>query len=121
MRLVIHNTGAIAMSGATRGKQVRRGAGQWRELLARFDASRLAVAPFCRRESVSTASFYPEKLEGALLRQSDALGIARHRRGVKDAAGLTVTQQRLGNQQRRLHKHAVPDAEFGCEGRESPA
>lgn len=59
------------MSGATRSKQLRRGAGQWRELLARFEASGLAVAPFCRRESVSTASFY--RWRGRLGAESGAL------------------------------------------------
>ena len=39
-------------------KRARRSATQWRELLSRFESSGLAVAAFCRRESLSTASFY---------------------------------------------------------------
>jgi putative transposase len=58
MRSVIHNTGAIEMSRVMSMKRVRRSAGQWRELLSRFASSGLGVTEFCRRESVSTASFY---------------------------------------------------------------
>lgn len=47
------------MSGDGNGKKLRRrGEGQWRGLLARFDASQGSVAAFCRREAISTASFY---------------------------------------------------------------
>jgi putative transposase len=46
------------MSRDGSGKKLRRGEGQWRGLLARFDASGGSVAAFCRREAISTASFY---------------------------------------------------------------
>jgi hypothetical protein len=36
----------------------RRGEAQWGALLKRFDASQGSVEAFCRREVVSTASFY---------------------------------------------------------------
>ncbi len=36
----------------------RRSRGQWQALLARATRSGLSVAEFCRREGVSTASFY---------------------------------------------------------------
>ena len=41
-----------------RNKRRRLGAGAWRELLARFPGSGLTAQAFCRREAVSTASFY---------------------------------------------------------------
>lgn len=46
------------MSKVMVGRRRRRNAGQWRELMSRFKASGLEVSTFCRRESVSTASFY---------------------------------------------------------------
>jgi hypothetical protein len=39
-------------------KRVRRSRTQWRALIARAEHSELSVTEFCRRESVSTASFY---------------------------------------------------------------
>jgi hypothetical protein len=39
-------------------KWKRRGEVQWGALLKRFDASQGSVEAFCRREAVSTASFY---------------------------------------------------------------
>ena len=46
------------MSRVMRVRRTRRSAGQWRDLLARFEVSGLDVSEFCRRASVSTASFY---------------------------------------------------------------
>jgi putative transposase len=42
-------------NGAVRRR--RRSSKEWQSLLSRFAASGLSVAAFCRRESVSTASF----------------------------------------------------------------
>ena len=36
----------------------RRSEGEWRSLLARFPDSGMSVEAFCRRESISDASFY---------------------------------------------------------------
>lgn len=38
--------------------QSRRSRAQWQALIARAEHSELSVTEFCRRESVSTASFY---------------------------------------------------------------
>ena len=46
------------MSRVMSVRRARRNAGQWRDLLARFEVSGLDVSEFCRRASVSTASFY---------------------------------------------------------------
>ena len=46
------------MAGNTRGKGARRGQGAWRLLLAKYGASGLGVAAFCRSEGFSEASFY---------------------------------------------------------------
>jgi putative transposase len=46
------------MDGRSKGKWVRRNEAQWRSLLSRFSDSGLSVSVFCRREAVSTASFY---------------------------------------------------------------
>ena len=43
---------------ASISKRGRRSRAQWRALIARAAHSELSVAEFCRRESVSTASFY---------------------------------------------------------------
>jgi hypothetical protein len=45
----------------------RRSRAQWQALLARATRSSLSVAEFCRREGVSTASFYTwrRRLDGA--------------------------------------------------------
>jgi hypothetical protein len=45
----------VGSSGRVRRK--RRSSEEWQGLLSRFAASGLSVAAFCRRESVSTASF----------------------------------------------------------------
>ena len=39
-------------------KRSHRSQAQWQALIARAEHSELSVAEFCRRESVSTASFY---------------------------------------------------------------
>jgi hypothetical protein len=46
------------MAGRGKGKWIRRDEAQWRALLSRFSDSALSVPAFCRREAVSTASFY---------------------------------------------------------------
>ena len=46
------------MAGRGKGKWIQRNEAQWRSLLRRFSDSGLSVALFCRREAVSTASFY---------------------------------------------------------------
>jgi hypothetical protein len=46
------------MAGLGKSKWVRRNEAQWRSLLSRFSDSGLSVSVFCRREAVSTASFY---------------------------------------------------------------
>jgi hypothetical protein len=46
------------MGGRGKGKWIRRNEAQWRSLLSRFSDSGLSVSGFCRREAVSTASFY---------------------------------------------------------------
>ena len=43
-------------AGTERWRQ--RDAGQWQALIGRQAGSGLSVADFCRRESISTASFY---------------------------------------------------------------
>ena len=54
----------------------QRDAGQWQALIGRQAGSGLSVADFCRRESISTASFYRWRrllgggLEQALPRES---------------------------------------------------
>ena len=46
------------MAGRRKGKWVKRSEGEWRGLLSRFAGSGLGVEAFCRRESISAASFY---------------------------------------------------------------
>lgn len=46
------------MARRGKGKWIRRNEAQWRSLLSRFSDSGLRVSVFCRREAVSTASFY---------------------------------------------------------------
>jgi hypothetical protein len=46
------------MAGGGKGKWIQRNEAQWRSLLRRFCDSGLSVSVFCRREAVSTASFY---------------------------------------------------------------
>jgi hypothetical protein len=46
------------MAGRGKGKWIQRNEAQWRSLLSRFSDSGLSVSVFCRREAVSTASFY---------------------------------------------------------------
>lgn len=45
----------------------RRSRSQWQSLIARGERSELSVSEFCRRESISTASFYSwrKRLGGA--------------------------------------------------------
>jgi hypothetical protein len=56
------------------GKWIRRNEAQWRSLLGRFSDSGLSVSVFCRREAVSTASFY--RWRGLLDRQRGGEGLA---------------------------------------------
>lgn len=60
-------------------KGIRRSRDEWRALLRRFGASELGVEAFCRRESISAASFYrwrstlsSERVGGAVVVQGDA-------------------------------------------------
>jgi hypothetical protein len=46
------------MAAQSKGKWIQRNEAQWRSLLSRFSGSGLSVSAFCRREAVSTASFY---------------------------------------------------------------
>ena len=46
------------MTAQGKGKWIQRNEAQWRSLLSRFSGSGLSVSAFCRREAVSTASFY---------------------------------------------------------------
>ena len=46
------------MAGRGKGKWIRRNEAQWCSLLSRFCESGLSVSAFCRREALSTASFY---------------------------------------------------------------
>ena len=46
------------MVGDKKAKGSRRRRQEWRSLLAEFDKSGLGVEVFCRREAISTASFY---------------------------------------------------------------
>ena len=46
------------MEARGKSKWIRRNQAQWRSLLSRFADSGLSVSVFCRREAVSTASFY---------------------------------------------------------------
>jgi putative transposase len=62
------------MAGRGKGKWIRRNEAQWRLLLARFSDSGLSVSVFCRREAVSTASFY--RWRGLLDRQGGGENLA---------------------------------------------
>ena len=46
------------MAEQKKSKGLRRSRHEWQTLLAKLDASGLCVAPFCRREGISTASLY---------------------------------------------------------------
>jgi hypothetical protein len=46
------------MDARRKGKWIHRNEVQWRSLLSLFSHSGLSVSAFCRREAVSTASFY---------------------------------------------------------------
>lgn len=46
------------MVGRRQGKWVQRSEREWSLLLSRFAPSGLGVEAFCRREAISTASFY---------------------------------------------------------------
>ena len=58
----------------TQAGPVRRSLAQWQELIARGERSGLPVAAFCRREGISTASFYTwrKRLGGAAAPQAAA-------------------------------------------------
>ena len=62
------------MAGRGKGKWIRRNEAQWRSLLSRFSDSGLSVSVFCRREAVSTASFY--RWRGLLERHDGGEGLA---------------------------------------------
>ena len=62
------------MAGQSKGKWIRRNEAQWRSLLSRFSGSGLSVSVFCRREAVSTASFY--RWRGLIERQDGGEGLA---------------------------------------------
>jgi hypothetical protein len=49
---------ATVMAGRGKNKWIQRNEAQWCSLLSRFCESGLSVSAFCRREAVSTASFY---------------------------------------------------------------
>lgn len=46
------------MTNTQTGKWLRRSRGEWRALLSGFEQSALSVEAYCRRESISAASFY---------------------------------------------------------------
>ena len=72
------------------GKLVRRGREGWRALLAGFEGSGLSAEAFCRREGISSASFY---------RWRSVLGNGGGRRGamvVRTAAPAFVDAGPLG-------------------------
>lgn len=46
------------MAGRTKGKWSRRSQDEWRALMTKFERSGLGVEAFCRRETISAASFY---------------------------------------------------------------
>jgi hypothetical protein len=46
------------MTKAQTGKSTRRSRGEWQALLSGFEQSALSVEAYCRRESISVASFY---------------------------------------------------------------
>lgn len=54
-------------------KLTRRGRDEWQSLLAGFEQSALSVEAYCRRESISAASFYRWRgiLGGKALRRTD--------------------------------------------------
>jgi hypothetical protein len=62
------------MAGRGKGKWIRRNEAQWRSLLSRFADSGLSVSVFCRREVVSTASFY--RWRGVIERHDGGEGLA---------------------------------------------
>ena len=58
-------------------REKRRSEGEWRSLLARFPGSGMSVGAFCRRESISDASFYRWRArvgDGVTIRKSADLG-----------------------------------------------
>ena len=67
------------MAGRTKGKWSRRSQDEWRALMARFDSSGLGVAAFCRREAVSSASFY--RWRGLLRERHEDAEAIRNDRG----------------------------------------
>jgi hypothetical protein len=65
------------MAAERRNRQIRRNEAQWRSLLSRFSGRGLSVSAFCRREAVSTASFY--RWRGLLDRHDGGEGLAVQR------------------------------------------
>ena len=68
------------MDGRGKGKGIRRNEAQWRSLLSRFSDSGLSVSVFCRREAVSTASFY--RWRGLIERHDGGEGLAVGSKGL---------------------------------------
>ena len=46
------------MAERKKGKGSRRSRHEWRTLLTKFDSGDIGVEAFCRRQAISTASFY---------------------------------------------------------------
>lgn len=67
------------MMGREKGKVARRSEHEWRSLLLRFQMSGLGVAAFCRREAVSSASFY--RWRGLLRERHEDAEAIRNDRG----------------------------------------
>ena len=85
------------MTGRGKGQWIRRNETQWRSLLSRFSDSGLSVPAFCRREAVSTASFYRwrgliERREGgeALAVQSPSAFVDLGALGAQSAHGAAM-------------------------------
>ena len=62
------------MAVQSKGRWIQRNEAQWRLLVARFSDSGLSVSAFCRREAVSTASFYRRR--GLIERHDSGEGLA---------------------------------------------
>jgi hypothetical protein len=62
------------MAGRGKSKWMRRNEAQWRSLVSRFSESGLSVVAFCRREAVSTASFY--RWRGLIERHDEGVAVA---------------------------------------------
>ena len=70
----------------------RRSRAQWQALLARATRSSLSVAEFCRREGVSTASFYTwrRRLDGAAGGQASTVAASAGEPAFVDLGALAV-------------------------------